>query len=253
MPPKTSTHLRVQTPTPPRLNAEARDVDPTQISVRRTELLQIFNILTLAYHRNKNQHRRSRWWKELSLLRRNLRRLLDTGAGEGEGKGAVHRHAGGLRVGTAGKNEGGTEERVRFLRERLIPRCWVAFSGVVGDNQYAALGLMLLGTLGRLGRVVGWEGDEQGMVEVVDVRVDVGQAREMGRREDEDVHAEDLGVPLLREEVMQTEEAQTKENEKKHVRSESEAVSVETDKLAAKKKPGKKHRDAIDELFSSLI
>lgn len=157
-------------------------------------------------------------------------------------------------MGTAGRNEGGTEERVRFLRERLIPRCWVAFSGVVGDNQYAALGLMLLGTLGRLGRVVGWDGDEQGMVEVVDVKVDVGQAREMGQREDEDVHAEeDLGVPLLREEVMQTEEAQTKENEKKHVRPESEAVSVETDKLAAKKKRRKKHRDAIDEVFSSLI
>ncbi len=75
------------------------------------------------------------------------------------------------------------------------------------------------------------------MVEVVDVRVDVGQAREMGQREDEDVHAEeDLGVPLLGEEVMQTEEAQTKENEKKHMGSESEAVPVETDQLAAKER-----------------
>jgi ribonuclease MRP protein subunit RMP1 len=142
-------------------------------------------------------------------------------------------------------------ERLRYLKERLVPRCWIAFSGVVGDNQYAALGLMLVGTLGRLGRVVGWEGEG----EVVDVKVDVSKVQEMGRREGEDVHAgeEDLGVPLLREEVMQTEEAQTKEDEKKDMRSESEAVSAETEKLPAKKKRKKKHHDPIDELFSSLI
>jgi len=250
MPTKTSTPF--QTSTLPRLKADATDI-------QRTELLQILSILSLAYHRNKNQHRRSRWWKELSLLRRNLRRLLDTDSSSAGGKNAAPGHAVGRRRGAGKRSEEEVEkemgERLRYLKERLIPRCWIAFSGVVGDNQYAALGLMLVGTLGRLGRVVGWEGEGEGEGEVVDVKVDVSQVQEMGRQEGEDMHAgeEDLGVPLLREEIMQTEEAQIKEDEKKHMRSESEAVSAETEKLPAKKKRKKKHRDAIDELFSSLI
>ena len=165
-------------------------------------------------------------------------------------------------MGTGKKNDGmekEMEERTRFLRERLIPRCWVAFSGLVGDNQYAALGLMLLGTLGRLGRVVGWggEGEVEVAEEVVVVKEEVGgvgQEEEMQQQKGWGMEVEeDLGVPLLREEVMQTEEAQTKENEKMHVRPESEAVSAEAENVPAKKKRKKKHRDAIDELFSSLI
>jgi ribonuclease MRP protein subunit RMP1 len=149
------------------------------------------------------------------------------------------------------------EKRISFLRARILPRCWVAFSGLVGDNQYAALGLMLLGTLGRLGRVVGWVREGEVGEEVVVVKEEVGGIGQEEEVEQENGGGmeveEDLGVPLLREEVMQTKEAQIKENEKKPVRVESEAVSAKTEKAAAKKKRKKKHHDAIDELFSSLI
>lgn len=65
---------------------------------------------------------------------------------------------------------------------------------------------------------------------------------------------EDLGVPLAREEIAETEEAQSKEDEKEHVRSEGKAAVVETERLPAKKKrKKKKHHDAIDELFSGLL
>ncbi len=36
-----------------------------------------FEILHLLYYRNKNQHRRSVWWKYLSILHRRSRRILN--------------------------------------------------------------------------------------------------------------------------------------------------------------------------------
>jgi hypothetical protein len=61
---------------------------------------------------------------------------------------------------------------------------------------------------------------------------------------------EDLGVPLAREEIVGTAEAQ---NEKENTRLQGETAVVETEKLPPKKKRKKKHRDAIDELFSGLV
>ena len=39
-------------------------------------LLEIHNTLHLLYHRNKNQHRGAKWFKQLSLLRRDTRKLV---------------------------------------------------------------------------------------------------------------------------------------------------------------------------------
>jgi ribonuclease MRP protein subunit RMP1 len=153
-----------------------------------------------------------------------------------------------------GANNEGAEKNIAFLRERVLPRCWVAFSGVVADNQYAALGLMLMAALGRLGRLLGLDVKAAEAVEAVDASGEVVQEEEMGRGLIGAVQVEeDLGVLLLREEVMRTEEAQNNEIEKKYTRPKSEAVLVETEKLPAKKRRMKKQLDAIDELFSGLI
>jgi ribonuclease MRP protein subunit RMP1 len=214
-------------------SSHSKNINPTQ-HTQQTDLLQILNILTLAYHRNKNQHRRSRWWKELSLLRRNLRRLLAESEKE--------------------KEKEGFEKRTRFLREWLLPRCWEAFSGLVGDNQYAALGLMLLGALARLGRVLGLDLKAEKAAGELNVGSEASREENMAVLGNEGVRVdEDLGVPLAREEIVETAEAQTKQNEKENARLQGEAAVVETEKLPPKKKRKKKHYDAIDELFSGLV
>lgn len=34
------------------------------------EILAVHSLLHMVYHRNKNQHKRSLWWKSLSMLKR---------------------------------------------------------------------------------------------------------------------------------------------------------------------------------------
>lgn len=42
----------------------------------------VFSTVHLIYHRNKNQHGGTTWWKWLSILRRCLVRLIDAVANE---------------------------------------------------------------------------------------------------------------------------------------------------------------------------
>lgn len=54
---------------------------PSSINLPFTEshfnqLLNEFNLIHLIYHRNKNQHHVSNWWKFLNLIHRNLRKFL---------------------------------------------------------------------------------------------------------------------------------------------------------------------------------
>lgn len=46
------------------------------------------------------------------------------------------------------------EKRADFLDQWVIPKCYLAFSALVADNQYANLGLMLLGSLARIKKII---------------------------------------------------------------------------------------------------
>ena len=72
------------------------------------DLKAIENLLTLAWHRNKNQHRRSKWWAEFGVLRRGLRRLMAAAQ-------ICHGRDGSEEVGA----------RIKFLREEVLGRCWL--------------------------------------------------------------------------------------------------------------------------------
>jgi ribonuclease MRP protein subunit RMP1 len=154
------------------------------------------------------------------------------------------------------------------LRER-------AFSAVVADNQYAALGLMLLGTLARLGKVLGVEIESQfqAAVEGEDGAKVASETlgAESRKRLEEGVGGDvDIGVVLRREEFRRDAEG-TKEvvidtrtgSKKRPSVVESNADSLIPDSrtsvstLASTIKPHKtrkrKKGDEFDELFSSLI
>lgn len=49
---------------------------PSSISYTQRELVSLNQLLHLAHHRNRNQHRLSKWYKSLSTFRRQIAKLL---------------------------------------------------------------------------------------------------------------------------------------------------------------------------------
>jgi hypothetical protein len=154
------------------------------------------------------------------------------------------------------------------LRER-------AFSAVVADNQYAALGLMLLGTLARLGKVLGVEIESQFPAAVEGEEVAKLAPEPLGaesrKRLGESVGGDvDIGVVLRREELRReaesTEEvviyARTGDTKRPNVlesnadsliQDSGTSVSISASTIKPQKKRKRKKGDEFDELFSSLI
>jgi ribonuclease MRP protein subunit RMP1 len=73
-------------------------------------LLPVQHLLHLTAHRNKNQHRIAKWWASFSILRRQLGKLIT----------ALENPDAAFR---AKKIE--IEKRVGFLREEIVPRCYL--------------------------------------------------------------------------------------------------------------------------------
>lgn len=48
----------------------------SEMDMEVTQLQAATHTLHLLYHRNKNQHRHSKWWKWFSMLKRCVSRLL---------------------------------------------------------------------------------------------------------------------------------------------------------------------------------
>ncbi|KAJ5612391.1 hypothetical protein N7510_005585 [Penicillium lagena] len=99
-----------------------------------TEIRAVNSMLHLVFHRNKNQHQRAKWWKWLSVLKRTT---LD------------------LAQSLDGARLNAVESHRQHLATHLIPRCYLAFSTVVADNQFSALGIVLMATLARLVKAAG--------------------------------------------------------------------------------------------------
>jgi ribonuclease MRP protein subunit RMP1 len=162
-----------------------------------------------------------------------------------------------------------------FVRETLIARCYLAFSTVVQDSQFAALGVVLMGVLASVGKEIGLPRVEVEKITGVSLRqtgVDKGEVvgREYGspkpRREDaEEVVERSMIVAKekKKEDMMENEVRTVKFAKGKHDVGEdtNASATVDMDTAASftstakrkytRKKKGKKN--AIDQLFASLI
>ncbi|KAI1429336.1 hypothetical protein F5Y12DRAFT_481836 [Xylaria sp. FL1777] len=143
-------------------------------------------ILAGLAHRNRNQHRRAAWWRHFGMLRRNCARLADelvsadaaarkdaaraakTARAESKKESKKRRReelaSGALRtvksereddddVAARGVVAGETEGNVRhaaWIRDVLVPKCYLAFSQLTADPQFAPLGIVLLGALAQI-------------------------------------------------------------------------------------------------------
>jgi ribonuclease MRP protein subunit RMP1 len=105
--------------------------DVTHAQHRCLELLgPAQGILDLFNHRNKNQHRLSRWWKQFDMLRRGIRKLiaeLEDYLGA-EAKAIAKRKK--SKKGNSAQPELDAERarmevRTRYVLEQLVPRAFL--------------------------------------------------------------------------------------------------------------------------------
>ncbi|KAK0748825.1 hypothetical protein B0T21DRAFT_447481 [Apiosordaria backusii] len=154
-------------PPPPPLNAPT--INPPILQQSLTSLYPLSEILQRLHHRNKNQHSSSLWYSSFDILRRNVAKLvseietcLDNAPPEGD-----NRKVNKVRAEKARKWDHQGVEKVRkragFVKHEMVKGCWVRFGGLVGDRQFAQVGLVLMGVLGGVNTVVqGLVGEEGG-------------------------------------------------------------------------------------------
>ncbi|OCK84782.1 hypothetical protein K432DRAFT_288122 [Lepidopterella palustris CBS 459.81] len=103
-----------------------------------SELHDLHGLLDRIYVRNKNQHRRSAWFKDLRSFRRNLGQIMIVLDGRVSGDRASQ-----LRY------------RLSFWEEFLTFEWYLSFSQLVANGQFAAIGVVLLATLARVCALLG--------------------------------------------------------------------------------------------------
>ncbi|KAJ5752342.1 hypothetical protein N7520_009259 [Penicillium odoratum] len=167
------------------------------------EISAVHTVLHLIYHRNKNQHQRAKWWKWLATLKRTT---LDLGSLDST---AVERYQ-------------------QHLAVHLIPRCYLAFSTVVAENQFATLGIALLAALSRLAKATGAD------------RKLKSQSRQIKQKVIVSTPTEDWGERIRRDDL-----------------PEPSQVFMERERplkgKTVKPKTAKRKKNAIDDLFSGLF
>lgn len=130
-------------------NPKTRPPSPEELA----HLTHLSTLLHLLHHRNKNQHRRSPWYRHLSLFRGHLSALLTdyttltTTPATNVDRARLKTLSPALQTRIA--------QRLAFWQDVLVARWMRAFSQVVADGRFSVLGLVMLGVLGGVCRVVG--------------------------------------------------------------------------------------------------
>ncbi|KAM0705291.1 hypothetical protein Q7P35_008081 [Cladosporium inversicolor] len=116
-------------------------------------LTHLSSLLHLLHHRNHNQHRRSPWYRHFSLFRRHLALLLSDYTTLTSTPTTNLERA---RLKTQSPAlHARISQRLKFWQDVLVARWQRAFSQVVADGRFSVLGLVMLGVLGGVCKVVG--------------------------------------------------------------------------------------------------
>ncbi|KAL5337107.1 hypothetical protein BJX70DRAFT_409460 [Aspergillus crustosus] len=188
------------------------------------DLLRIYSILHLIFHRNKNQHGGTAWWKWLSILKRTVWNLIKS-------SNLSHQR----------NNRSATNSYKRRLADQVIPSCYIEFSVVVADAQFSTLGTVLLATLARLSKSTNIDKALRTQFSIQTSHINMSSPRMEILKEKEDV-----GEALAREEeaeITNTQHAMAATTSKSNVKK---ALNT------ARPRDKKKKKNAIDDLFGLL-
>ncbi|KAK6455496.1 uncharacterized protein RJT20DRAFT_3170 [Scheffersomyces xylosifermentans] len=164
------------------------------ITQSQTELLTTeYNILHLLYHRGRNQHRITVWWKYLNILHRQVRKIVKLSIDIGRIKSTeTKKHKQQQIVDIVGY----------LVKRKVFTKAYYEFNGIIALGQFINLGLTLVGNLAKLHEIlVGITGVKDVLkvtntVQVQKASKSVQQAIDTG---------DDLGEVIEFEEVIETE------------------------------------------------
>ncbi|PYH98925.1 hypothetical protein BO71DRAFT_394886 [Aspergillus ellipticus CBS 707.79] len=199
-------------------------------------IITVHAMLHLLFHRNKNQHRGTKWWKWLSALKRITLKLMNDLNRLPSDSGA----------------ELFVDKYRQYLAIYILPKCYTAFSTVVADGQFSTLGIVLLATLASLEKAIGF--GKQLKVPVPDGKSSASSA--YGGKNPEN---EDVGEILSRSQVCPTpmiapmmKHSNASKNSIRQECSLREPMGV-ADIHMEKPRRKKRRKDAIDDLFKGLV
>jgi hypothetical protein len=233
----------------------AEDKIPKLSTSDLNTLQHLSDLLHLFHHRNKNQHRRSIWWRHFSAFRRQLNALVSEVQSLHE---VPTTHLQRSRK-TAQDRETAQVilKRIEFWRDVLVPKWHTSFSQIVTDGRFAVLGLVLIAVLAQSCQIAGINSgiDEAEGVEAEHALKDLEGARDepVAKRVGTTTHdGEDLGEVIDRDEM--TREAKD-EASQQIVTAKPGAGSERSKGSTTSSTPARKRRkkgNAIDDLFSGL-
>ncbi|GAM86844.1 hypothetical protein ANO11243_048640 [Dothideomycetidae sp. 11243] len=246
------------------------------------DLDHVSNLLHLAHHRNKNQHRRASFYRHFSLFRRRLSKMVDlytTLSHVPDTHTARHRKKAEDRA-TLSLVQG----EVDFLARILVPKCEHAFGQLVADLRFGVLGVVLLAILAQSCALLGinawyeyvaehevqevlqrFEREEWGHTKV-DAMANPASVEDVGEVVHRDEEPQKMGVVSLTSMVANTiDDENDDEKLPKQRRSDvhinglaknAKKRSLPDEPVKKKKKKKKKTKknggDAIDDLFAGL-
>ncbi|KAL6231465.1 hypothetical protein BDW75DRAFT_44375 [Aspergillus navahoensis] len=200
--------------------------------MEQDELFRIYSMLHLIFHRNRNQHGKTKWWKWLSILKRAVRNLA-------------------MSLSSSKQGDFRTAEFYRrYLADRVLPRCYLAFSIVIADVQFSALGTVLLATLAQLSKSTGIDKEFNLQFPVETSHEPVPASHTGAPTEMEDI-GEALSRSVEESEVVQGSEMQQTLQPVLTVSNKPKASKTLDTTKPRKKKNQKKN--AIDDLFDGLL
>ncbi|KAF2736949.1 hypothetical protein EJ04DRAFT_533334 [Polyplosphaeria fusca] len=153
----------------------------------KQSLVDIHELLEHLFVRNRNQHRRSLWFKSLQMFRKQLGLLIR----EMESKKS------------RAARENLLQQRLQFWDERHVHQWYLSFTQLVAAGPFAVIGLVLMACVARVCRITGItdlyeEIGSEDMQEVLQ-SVDEGSVVEtFGMLQPDEEEEEDEGVVIER-------------------------------------------------------
>ena len=226
-----------------------------EVKISKTDvehLQHLLDILHLFHHRNKNQHRRSIWWRYFSTFRRQLNALVVEARRLHE---APTSHLERSRKKTRDQEtKTNLAERCIFWRDTLVPKWQNSFSQIVADGRFAVLGLVLLAALAEACQItdITTAYEDLGQEEVEKVLEQFSEEHWMEGIETDagsSVLGEDLGEAVSRDDTDRTLVPIVTSSER-HGNTVRQIITAASDDRPPRTK--RKKANAIDDLFSGL-
>ena len=147
----------------------------TYSHAEQENLQHLCDILHLFHHRNRNQHRRSLWWRHFSSFRRQVNIVT---AHITRLKEQPSSHIDRSRKKVRGREVSiKISQHLNFWQKTLVSRWHNAFSQLLADGRFATLALVLSAILAQVCQIVGVTAalEDLGQVEVERVLYDFGR------------------------------------------------------------------------------